>query len=102
MKGKVIFMTRERCELAVKRIKKYNTNGYRMDFVGSDELEAMIRTWMEFEIEDFDYNSRMWFLPEEEFEIELEHWKKFMKTFKKMAKRMIYHSEQIEKEEKIK
>ena len=92
-------MTRENCELVVKRLKEHNSDDLRFSFMRSSDWEALIRTWMEFEIDDFDHTSKMWFLPEEEFQVELKEWNKLKKTFAKMIERQSYWMDQIDKEE---
>lgn len=92
-------MKRETVELAVERLKKYNSDDIRFGMMDSSSWEALMRTWMEFEIDEFDTTSKMWFLPEEEFQAELKNWERLKEIFKKMTERQIYWMDQIEKEE---
>ena len=80
---KYIFMTDASCDLTEELVKE----------IGIRVIP------MEFEIDDFDHTSKMWFLPEEEFQVELKEWNKLKKTFAKMIERQSYWMDQIDKEE---
>ena len=92
-------MTRQRAEKAVKRIKEHYKGNLAFGMLSDNYYEAMTRAYMEFEAEDFDANSQIWFIENDRiFKLEEEKLKIIEDNMRLMMKSLTNHLDEIEKE----